>query len=364
MSSSAALEYGFPSTHSTNAVSVAVYSLLVLTFDQPDISPLSNMLLQAFSYCYAFSIILGRLYCGMHGFLDVIVGSVLGAAISIIQYVYGEAFDNYIHTGSLKDLSVILLVVLVLVRTHPEPADDCPCFDDSVAFAGVVMGIEYGDWHFARSVYSLPFPVPATVPFNLEEFGWLVATSRILIGVLTIFAWRGGMKPLLLIILPPIFRVVESLGLNLPRKFFKQASEYNRVPKQHSGDNVIPSVSEIPGFFRRRRAISVGPQSEADAYETLAYRERRRRASLSMKENHVVAADNSELGTYESMMGTGFEGGSNGHSTFGGQAYQVLQENAMFSRLQKPRVRYDVEVITKLVVYTGQSISLPLYTNH
>ena len=29
------------------------------------------------------------------------------------------------------------------------------------------------------------------------------------------------------------------------------------------------------------------------------------------------------------------------------------EEREMFSKLEKPRVRYDVEVITKLVVYTG-----------
>jgi hypothetical protein len=31
-----------------------------------------------------------------------------------------------------------------------------------------------------------------------------------------------------------------------------------------------------------------------------------------------------------------------------------LEEKEMFSRLEKPRVRYDVEVVTKLVVYTGR----------
>ena len=29
------------------------------------------------------------------------------------------------------------------------------------------------------------------------------------------------------------------------------------------------------------------------------------------------------------------------------------EEREMFSKLEKPRVRYDVEVITKLIVYTG-----------
>ena len=32
------------------------------------------------------------------------------------------------------------------------------------------------------------------------------------------------------------------------------------------------------------------------------------------------------------------------------------EEKEMFSKLEKPRVRYDVEVITKLVVYTGMLI--------
>jgi hypothetical protein len=32
-----------------------------------------------------------------------------------------------------------------------------------------------------------------------------------------------------------------------------------------------------------------------------------------------------------------------------------LGESEVFSKLVKPRVRYDVEVVTKLVVYTGKS---------
>lgn len=183
------------------------------------------------------------------------------------------------------------------------------------------------------------------------------------------------MKPSLLRLLPPIFRVVEALGLDLPRKFFKQASEYTRVPAQYKDDDhVIPSFSQIPSLIRRRRAISIGPQSEADVYETLAYREKRRRASLSASSETfsslskpspvspdapvVPSADNSthgigkplrqaksELETYESMMGTG--------SVNGSQTQQELEEKEMFSRLQKPRVRYDVEVVTKLIVYAG-----------
>lgn len=31
------------------------------------------------------------------------------------------------------------------------------------------------------------------------------------------------------------------------------------------------------------------------------------------------------------------------------------EEREMFSRLEKPRVRYDVEVVTKIIVYAGRA---------
>ena len=365
MSGSASLEYGFPSTHSTNAVSVAVYGLLILQYDPLDISDTASVLLKITCILYAFSIILGRVYCGMHGFLDVGIGTLLGAVLSIIQFAYGGVFDDYIHAGTVKNLVITNLIICVLIRIHPEPADDCPCFDDSVAFAGVLLGLEYGNWHFAKGPYALSSPVPATVAFNIESIGWPLALVRIVAGVVLIVTWREIMKPFLLRFLPPIFRVVEGLGLDLPRKYFKQASEYTKIPKHHKDDNVIPSVSEIPGLLRRRRAVSIGPQSEADAYETLAYREHRRRSSVSTAwaglpnlssidgspASDIVAVgspalEKSQWETFESMMGTGIGNPA--------QADQEMEEKEMFSRLQKPRVRYDVEVITKLIVYSGK----------
>ena len=224
MSRSAALEYGFPSTHSTNAMSVAVYALFMLHAPDSSVPPAVNLGLEIVSCCYAISIVLGRLYCGMHGFFDVIIGSALGASLSVVQCLYGNNFDHFIHTGSYKAPAAVILLILVLVRIHPEPADDCPCFDDSVAFAGVMIGVEMGNWHFGRSGRAWNEPTPATVPFDLKILGWPKTIARIVIGVLMVFAWREIMKPALLKVLPPVFRVVETLGLSLPRRFFVKAS--------------------------------------------------------------------------------------------------------------------------------------------
>lgn len=417
MSGSAALEYGFPSTHSANAVSVAVYALFSLHSPECTLEPTTRMILEILAYCYAFSITLGRLYCGMHGFVDVIIGSIMGALLSIIECTYGAAIDNYLHSSGRKVPLILALTILALVRVHPEPADDCPCFDDSVAFAGVMIGIELGGWHYAVGGWAWDDPVPATVPFDLKHMGWTIAILRVIIGVLLIFVWRGVMKPTLLRLLPHLFRVIDKFGLILPRKFFKPASEYKQIPSTLKTDNVMPSVSDLPSLLtsirhpRRARSVSIGPQSAADAYETLAYRDKRRRESTSSNPSltppqlislgkslrvdnstnsqkgsdegnysHVSGVSpsvqmngnanlpttaKSRFGSYEQMMGNGHviysgtsnpgsidQTGDNGALYLHGQENE-LGESEMFSKLEKPRVRYDVEVVTKLVVYTG-----------
>ena len=419
MSGSAALEYGFPSTHSANAVSVAVYALFAIHSPDCQLQDSTKLILEVSSYAYAISITIGRLYCGMHGFVDVIIGSIMGAFISIIECVYGAKIDNFLYKSSWLAPATFALVIIILIRIHPEPADDCPCFDDSVAFAGVMIGIELGGWHYSTGNWAWDFPVPATVPFDLEHMGWGVVILRVLVGVLVIFAWREVMKPTLLKCLPHLFRAIEKSGFILPRKFFMPASEYKKIPSRLKVDNVMPSVSDLPGLLTsirhpgRGRSVSVGPQSAADAYETLAYREKRRRDSLTIPSGELEAGSpvlrltksnetfpsilnddkdgtvsqvsgisallggagnlptpaQSRVGSYEQMMGTGLvtftpptppassvDGYQIEEADFIIGRHSEMEEKEMFSRLEKPRVRYDVEVVTKLVVYSGKHI--------
>lgn len=221
MSGSAALEYGFPSTHTTNAVSVALYGLLVFN-SNPDASLKSRIAVQSLAALYTFSITFGRLYCGMHGFLDVIVGGVLGAALALFQWVYQAQIDDFIFSDSVWPPIIVVVTTLLLVRLHPEPADSCPCFDDGVAFVAVVIGTELGGWHFSKS--TLAWGVHGVSPFVYEELGLLKTVLRVLIGILVIFVWREIAKPTFHHFLPPLYRFIERLGLILPRKDFTPAS--------------------------------------------------------------------------------------------------------------------------------------------
>lgn len=408
MSGSAALEYGFPSSHSANAVSVAFYAIYTIRQSPEAYHPYVGIGLQALFYFYAISIIFGRLYCGMHGFLDVIVGSALGAMITGFYLIYVDWIDSWVFSGTYTDIFIATLVVCILIRINPEPADDCPCFDDSVSFLGVVIGINIGAWHYAQTGLALDTPIPSTVPFSIEQIGLLKATARIIFGVVMIFLWRASAKPALLKLLPPIFRLLEQARLNLPRAFFLNASNYTSIPTLHGDDNLIPPASELPNRIMnlahpRKRSVSVGPQSAADAYETLAYRNRRRRESvnsmddtlpesatwsptstskpqtpaLEKAEHQVFGASllptpmQSRIHSYQNMMGTknvGVETSTPPDSDVDGdvKAAQALlndeenenEKREIFMMLTKPRVRYDVEVVTKLIVYSGQ-FSIP-----
>lgn len=457
MSGSVALEYGFPSTHSANAVSVAVYAVLCMrspgdaNSGEALFSDSTRLALEALSYFYAVSIIFGRLYCGMHGFIDVIVGSILGAVISLVEWYGWPIVEAYVHASGWGAILILMLVIIVLIRIHPEPADDCPCFDDSVAFAGVLMGLEAATWHLSRSVHA-----HTLWPFDLAALGWQIAAIRIVTGILAILVWKEAAKPTLLRLLPHLFRLIETHGLSLPRRFFVPASEYGVIPPRLRVDNVMPSVSDLPGLLAsvrgpgRGRSVSIGPQSAADAYETLAYRERRRRESVEGNGAAVATAvaaagavkgqqqsgslldlrgggragsgeknqnQNQKLDTavstgtgtnasggwasdkvreFERQMGEGTvvldlpsstlspsdglgvvgrhgskAGGGDGKKGKVGEeeeepAMYIAQQNEddlgeqeVFARLVKPRVRYDVEVVAKLVVYAGEYFTFP-----
>ncbi|KAI9834158.1 MAG: Sphingosine-1-phosphate phosphatase 2 [Phylliscum demangeonii] len=397
MSGSAALEYGFPSTHSTNAVSIAVYAALAL--QSATASPSSNLrsALGCILFVYTASITFGRVYCGMHGFLDVLSGSLLGAVLACIEFQYGRIFNELLFSSSYTTPLLLAIVMCLLIWIHPEPADDCPCFDDSVAFAGVMIGLEFGHWQYARSGWGWDQPVPATVPFDLQALGWAKATLRIMLGVVTIFLWRGVMKPTLLRSLPPLFRLTEKLGMDLPRRFFIQASQYKRVPPQLKDDDVIPSVSQISSSLMasmrnpRRRAISIGPQSAADVYEAMAYQRNKPRhenggvadcdddGDVDVHDARAPAVSSSPVNVNVNVNGNvsvnrdqrtgratarpGAQPSSadnhnhtpNQRTHYPGHpaAHEPSSEALTLSHIKKTRVRYDVEVVTKLIIYAG-----------
>lgn len=157
---------------------------------------------------------------------------------------------------------------------------------------------------------------------------------------------------------------------------------------------MITSVRHL----RRNRSESVGPQSEADVYEALAVQDRKRKESNSLMsrirqiKKDQISDSNSSWSDKASSNGWMETSGPVGLPTPAGSQADLYNsslttdvfvdapltpisissavgtpnrrlsedrrqlekdEKEMFSQVEKPRVRYDVEVITKLIVYTG-----------
>ncbi|CAN6621013.1 dihydrosphingosine 1-phosphate phosphatase Lcb3p [Trichomonascus vanleenenianus] len=349
MSGSAALEYGFPSTHSANAVAVGMLVFTKLMEIRDSLSPAQFAIAQAVNLFYVFSIVWGRIHCGMHGFLDVVIGSAIGVFLWWVRLAYGQAMDAFVlNYSSVTPLFYAVSAILFLVWIHPEPADDCPCFDDAVAFLGVLAGLYIGQWHFGR---SLPFTV---APFSFASSGIVGSVVRPIIGVALVVMWRSTMKQLLLKGLPPVYRFFEKVGVDSPRKFFTPASQYKEIPPSVSSSPLL-KPQKITSLFTQmiskpKRSDSVGPQSSADVYESLAYREYQRQKKKSASRG--IGAVSSGV---ETMVSSSIDedGGSVGDED---NDIQIDDDSEMLSTVVVPRKRYDVEVVTKLIVYAGISI--------
>lgn len=124
----------------------------------------------------------------------------------------------------------------------------------------------------------------------------------------------------------------------------------------------------------RKRTISVGPQSEADVREFIANREQKRRESLSSATGSWKAGNGLHVPfseTPDGFLSPSSQQPSRRNTTNPPEKADIsekevftpsrsdsgreeeVQDRNMFSALEKPRIRYDAEVITKVVVYAG-----------
>jgi hypothetical protein len=145
----------------------------------------------------------------------------------------------------------VTLVGLLLVNQHPAPIDDCPCFEDAIAFISVILG-EITSFWFSKRVPALnaelftsvmpgaAFDSPAAI------VTWtLVALLKVATGILVILAWRMLAKPTLQTLLPPLFRwLAHASPVRLPhRRHYIPATEYSHGPPHTL--RAVPSMIDL-----------------------------------------------------------------------------------------------------------------------
>ncbi|CBQ73983.1 related to YSR3-dihydrosphingosine-1-phosphate phosphatase [Sporisorium reilianum SRZ2] len=270
------LEYGFPSTHSTNSVSIALYIYLwvrKMRESSPGATPLfDSWLWEAGLLFYATSVVYGRIYAGMHSIIDCVAGSALGATITAVQWAFFDQIEHFVKINSWTVPVAIIPAGLLMVSVHPQPVDDCPCFEDAIAFISVAMGVALARWsgiRYGMTLYTDPLLHPFSRTFDplaaLHSSNETAATSTPLIqipvagaaevwikralvmsiGLVNVLLLRVVVKTACKVVLPPTFRLVDELvGFSLPRRHYTPASDYHKIPLADL--SAVPSVIDLP----------------------------------------------------------------------------------------------------------------------
>ncbi|ODV63729.1 phosphatase PAP2 family protein [Ascoidea rubescens DSM 1968] len=332
MSGYTAKEYGLPSSHSANATGAALIFLVYLyekiqnnKIDNNNSINNDSFILEYFSifliFVYYFSLLFGRIYCGMHGFLDLLFGSLIGIFCVIFRLLIKEHWDNFVFNFDLKLGLVSILIPVsiisitgILIHFHAEPVDDCPCFDDSVAFIGVVSGLEITHWLYSKSKYVLPIEYQdskISTYYSYDQLGLVGSILRVVLGAILVLIWKTFSKKIIYLILP---RIYKKINIYVPRRFFRPVSrissekEYETIYENLlSKDNISKSDLTFGKLDDKQ-----GPASMSDYYEV-----------LSTSKNARELEHDLDL------------------------------KNRTYPACVALRPRYDVEVVGRLIVYAG-----------
>ncbi|ODV86364.1 hypothetical protein CANARDRAFT_180293, partial [[Candida] arabinofermentans NRRL YB-2248] len=194
-------EYGCPSSHTANATGVSLIFLKLLI--NSDLSIWKFIGLLSLLNLYYISLVFGRIYCGMHGFIDILIGSIIGIFIFLLRLITTDIWDSFIMSNSKIVPIVVIVIYYTLIYNHSKPIDNCPCFDDSVAFIGVLIGLDLSHWSLTN-IRNDPVNL-GLISYDFNKLGLLKSILRVILGVTMIILWKSISKKLLFKLYNPLY---------------------------------------------------------------------------------------------------------------------------------------------------------------
>ncbi|WVQ81355.1 hypothetical protein IAT38_003478 [Cryptococcus sp. DSM 104549] len=332
-------EYGFPSSHSTNSVSIALFLGQWLYEARESFGTSAVITGLSVLMVYAVSVVGGRLYTGMHSTADIVGGSIMGIGCWLWWIIVGDSVEAWVNTHSWTVPAIMIPLTLTVVHYHPEPMDDCPCFEDAIAVLAVILGSFIGHW--AQVGPSFTWAEAQADPHVLFSrgpvVGLVLVVVRLVVGLGILFAWRLVAKATLLRVLPPIFRGFSNLShLELPtRRFYKPATDYNKVPP-NLPFRTIPSVLNLQTGH---------PQSASNSPAASPL--------LSPQGGFGRRSPSPMPFGPDGLRARNKAGAAKGTGENGGQGVEGAGEITHKKRAKAQKPKYDAEVLTKVGVYSG-----------
>ncbi|KAI9636684.1 sphingosine-1-phosphate phosphatase [Dioszegia hungarica] len=340
-------EYGFPSSHSTNTLTIALFLGQWVWEVRSAIGPIATSIASLILMVYMVSVVGGRVYTGMHSIADVVGGSLMGIACWATGLLVEAPLELWTTSGSLTVPLLGIPLTLACVHYHPEPVDPCPCFEDAIAVLSVMLGGVLGHWYEVRNglvatalateVWGRGPIIGATIVLERLVLGKLAqllsgSDRELMSGIAIVFGWRILAKRTLLRVLPTIFRVYsKTLDVDLPtRQGYTAATDYKGFPQT--------PIRSVPSFLDMAQADSSAEATPVDSPTDLLAA----RGSMSGSLNPLDIPDAAlrRRGSGRTAEATTKKAGPAGP--------------AKAKRSTRPtEIKFDVEVLTKVIVYLG-----------
>lgn len=174
-------DWGLPSHHALLGVNMPWY-LWFYMYQNYQLELVVAIVLFTVLATWSFCVMFSRLYLGVHSPADVVTGGILGCLLLAFWLQVDNLVDFYITTSN--GCFLVLVAVIVLMLIHPDPQPPTITYDDTLALAGIAVGVSFGR-RFAphRIVYAV-LDNNSFASLGMSRFGYL-SCVRVTIGLAT-----------------------------------------------------------------------------------------------------------------------------------------------------------------------------------
>lgn len=233
-------DWGLPSHHALLGVNMPWY-LWFYMYQNYQLELIVAAVLFTTLATWSFCVMFSRLYLGMHSPADVVTGGILGCLLLAVWLQVDDMVDFYISTSN--GCYVILALVVVLMWIHPDPHPLTITYDDTMAMAGITVGIGFGRRFAPHRIMYAVLDKHSFASMDILTFGCL-SLSRFAIGLVTYLVFKRILHYLVLSLMTGLGHLVGVSTVCIRRRKLvtKNNPYYNsnfRLPDEVSGGHFL-----------------------------------------------------------------------------------------------------------------------------
>lgn len=172
-------DWGLPSHHALLGVNMPWY-LWFYMYQNYHLELVVSIMLFTTLAIWSFCVMFSRLYLGVHSPADVVTGGILGCLLLACWLQVDNMVDFYITTPN--SCYMILSAVIILLLIHPDPHPLTITYDDTVALAGITVGVSFGRSLASHQIIYAVLDKHRFTSLTILKFSYL-SCARVVIGL-------------------------------------------------------------------------------------------------------------------------------------------------------------------------------------